>query len=73
MTYVDRFSKRFRLIPSRDTDSTTDVADAFFERLFPLHGLPDSVVSDGPRPQIYFKVLAVTHGMLQVNATDVDK
>lgn len=45
-TFVDRFSKRIRLIPSKGTDSATDVAECFFQHIFRLHGLPDSIVSD---------------------------
>lgn len=45
-TYVDRFSKRVRLIPSNCSDSATDLADAFFKGIFPLHGLPDSIIYD---------------------------
>lgn len=45
-TYVDRYSKRIHLIPSKSSDSATDVAEGFFKNIFRLHGLPDSIVSD---------------------------
>lgn len=48
-TFVDRFSKRVRLIPSKSSDTAEDVAKCFFNHIFRLHGLPDSVVSDRDR------------------------
>lgn len=45
-TYVDRFSKRIHLIPSKGSDTATDVADDFFKHIFRLHGLPDSLISN---------------------------
>lgn len=45
-TFVDRFSKRIHLVPSRTTDTAEDTAIAFFENVFKVHGLPDSIVSD---------------------------
>lgn len=45
-TYVDRFSKRIHLVPSKSSDTATNVADDFFKHIFRLHGLPDSLVSD---------------------------
>lgn len=45
-TFLDRFSNRVHFIPSKGTDSATDVADCFFENIFRLHGLPYSIVSD---------------------------
>lgn len=44
--FVDRFSKKIQLVPSRGVDTATDVADSFFRNIFRLHGLPDSVVFD---------------------------
>lgn len=45
-TYVDRLSRRVHFIPSKDSDTAVDVANAFFSNLFKLHGMPDSIVSD---------------------------
>lgn len=45
-TFVDRFSKRVHLAPSKGTDTATDVADCFLDQVFCLHGLPNSIVSD---------------------------
>lgn len=45
-TFVDRFSKRVRLIPSKCSDTAEDVAKCFFDNIFKIHGLPDSIVSD---------------------------
>lgn len=44
-TFVDRFSKRVRLVPSLSTDSATGLADCFLTHIFRLHWLPDSLVS----------------------------
>lgn len=44
-TVIARCSKRIRLILSRGTDTATTIADSFFENIFRLHGLPDSLVS----------------------------
>lgn len=43
-TFVDRFSKRIRLVPSKGTDSAEEVANCFFDHIFRIHGLPDSIV-----------------------------
>ncbi len=45
-TYVDRLSRRVHFIPSKDSDTAVDVANAFFSNLFKHHGMPDSIVSD---------------------------
>lgn len=45
-TFVNRFSKRVRFVPSHGTHTATDVADIFFEKIFRMHGLPDYIVSD---------------------------
>lgn len=45
-TFVDRFSKKFRLVPSRGTDTATSVADCFFSNIFKMDRLPESIVSD---------------------------
>ena len=43
---MDRATKRVHFIPSRSTDSATDVSEAFFNNVFRYHGLPDTIVSD---------------------------
>ena len=45
-TWVDRLTRRVHFIPSKETDTAVDVANAFFSNLFKHHGLPDSIVSD---------------------------
>ncbi len=45
-TYVDRLTRRVHFIPSKDSDTAVDVANAFFSHLFKHHGMPDSIVSD---------------------------
>ena len=45
-TYVDRLSRRVHFVPSRTSDTASDVAKDFFDNIFRLHGLPDSLVSD---------------------------
>lgn len=44
--FVVWFSKRVHLIPSKGTNTATDVAECFFTHIFRLHGLPDSIISD---------------------------
>jgi len=43
---VDRLSRRVHFIPSKDSDTAVDVANSFFSKMFPYHGMPDSIVSD---------------------------
>lgn len=45
-SFLDRFSKRVLIVPSKGTDSATHVADCFFNHIFCVHGLPGSIVSD---------------------------
>lgn len=45
-TFVDCFTKRVHLVPSKATNSAEEVALLFFRDIFGLHGLPDSIVSD---------------------------
>ena len=45
-TWVDRLTRRVHFIPSKTTDTAVDTARNFFHYIFPLHGLPDSIVSD---------------------------
>lgn len=45
-TWVDRLSRRVRFVPCRETDQATDTARLFFEKIFPHHGLPASIISD---------------------------
>lgn len=44
-TLVDRILKQVRLVPSR-TYTALDVSRCFFDNVFRLHGIPDSIVSD---------------------------
>ena len=43
---VDRLTKMAHFIPNHSTDSATDVATLFMNRIFSLHGLPRNFVSD---------------------------
>lgn len=45
-TWVDRLSRRVHFIPCRTTDNAMDTAEGFFQHVFKLHGIPDSIVSD---------------------------
>ena len=45
-TFVDKLTKRVRLLPTTDTASTADCARLYFQYIFPLHGLPKQFVSD---------------------------
>ena len=45
-TWVDRLSRRVHFIPSKESDTAVDVANAFFKNVFKNHGMPDSIVSD---------------------------
>lgn len=46
ITFVGKLTKRVQIMPSRDSDTAEDVAKSFFENVFRLHWLPDSIVSD---------------------------
>jgi hypothetical protein len=46
LTVVDRFSKYCHFIPLAHPYSTESVAQAFFTDIVPLHGIPQSMVSD---------------------------
>lgn len=45
-TFVDWFSKRIHLVGSDETDTAVDVANCFFDNIFRLHGILDSIVTD---------------------------
>lgn len=45
-TYVDRFSKRIHLVPSKAADPAVNVARKFFRDLFRLHELPEFITAD---------------------------
>lgn len=46
LVVVDRFSKYARFLPLSHTYTTVSVARLFFDNIFKLHGLPESIVSD---------------------------
>jgi hypothetical protein len=46
LTVVDRFSKYAHFIPLSHPYSTSSVAQAFFDGIVRLHGVPCSIVSD---------------------------
>lgn len=45
-TFVGGFTKRVLLVFSKGTDTATEFADCFFDQIFCLHGLPDSITSN---------------------------
>lgn len=46
MVVVDHYSKYTHFIKAKETWSSIDMANAFIEQIFRLHGLPDKIVSD---------------------------
>lgn len=46
MVVVDHFSKSAHFIPAQETWKADEMARAFVDSIFRLHGLPDSIVSD---------------------------
>ena len=46
MVVVDRLSKMVHFLPTIDTASAEDTAALFRDRVFCLHGMPKSIVSD---------------------------
>ena len=45
-TYVDRLLRKVHFIPSKDSDIAVHFVNSFFGKMFPYHGMPDSIVSD---------------------------
>ena len=46
LVVVDRFSKMIHLVPLQQKTEASDVADAFFDSVVRLHGLPATIISD---------------------------
>ena len=46
LVVVDRFSKYAHLLPPAHPYTTVSVACLFFDNIFKLHGLPETIVSD---------------------------
>lgn len=46
LVVVDRHSKQAHFIPARTTDTASDLARQFVDRIYRLHGLPADIVSD---------------------------
>lgn len=46
MVVVDHYSKYCHFIKAKETWSSLDLANAFVDQIFRLHGLPDKIVSD---------------------------
>lgn len=44
--FVDKLSKQVHFVPSKSTNTATDVAHIFFNNVFRLHGMPRTIVSD---------------------------
>ena len=50
LVIVDRLTKMSHFIPCRSDCSARDLADLFIDKIFRLHGLPDTIISDrGPQ------------------------
>jgi hypothetical protein len=48
--FVDRLSKMTFVIPGHKTDAARDIARHYYERIFPVMGMPSSILSDrGPQ------------------------
>lgn len=45
-TYVDRFTKRVHFLPTNTSSSAEIITLDFYNNIFRLHGLPDSIESD---------------------------
>lgn len=45
-TFMDRLTTQIHFIPSRDSDTAENAENCFFETVYILHRLPDSIVSD---------------------------
>lgn len=43
---MDHLAKRIYLFTLKETDTAENVAKSFFEKVFKLHGLPETIVSD---------------------------
>lgn len=70
-TYVDRLSRRVHFLPSRTSDSATDIAYEFFTRIIPQHGLLDTVISDrGPKfmSKFWQKLISLCDAQLKVSS-----
>lgn len=46
MVVVDHFTKAAHMIPARESWKADDMARAFIDTIFKMHGLPDTIVSD---------------------------
>jgi hypothetical protein len=46
MVVVDRLSKMAHFIPTKDNVNAPDTAHFFFNNIYKLHGMPDSVISN---------------------------
>ena len=44
--FVDKLSKQVHFVPSKTTDTASDVARLFFDNVSRLHGMPTTIVSD---------------------------
>ena len=46
LVVVDRFSKMAHFIPTKDTVTGNETAKLYFNNIYRLHGLPESIISD---------------------------
>jgi hypothetical protein len=46
MVVVDKLSKQYHLVATRDEATSIDTAKLFVERIYSQHGMPRSIVSD---------------------------
>lgn len=68
MVVVDHFSKSAHCIPAKETWKADQLAEAFVDQIFRLHGLPETIVSDrGTTFMSHFWNLVVSQ--LKINPT----
>ena len=62
LVVVDRLTKMAHYIPTQEDTNSEQVARLYFDNIFRLHGLPDSIISD--RGTQFTSVFSRTYGGL---------